>query len=115
MEFVLLDSNSKKTRFVRQAVIELGLLNVAVVHERIEQFHSPPGFDTILCRAFASLSQIITQTARLLANNGIILAQKGQLPDEELRQLNQIGLRIFPAKIPGVDAERHLLEITVID
>jgi len=112
-EFVLLDGSAKKTRFVRQAAIELGLRNVRVVHERIERFSSTQGFDTILSRAFASLSQIVTQTARLLAPGGAILAQKGKLPDDEIRQLGSVGVKIFPVKIPGVDAERHLIEITV--
>lgn len=114
-EFILLDSNSKKTRFVQQAIIELGLRNVSVVHERIERFHSLQGFNTILCRAYASLAQIIADTKRLLAKNGVILAQKGQRPDEELRQLNHVDYRVFPVQIPGVDAERHLIEITVLD
>jgi len=112
-EFVLLDGSGKKTRFVRQAAIELGLGNVRVVHERIEKFDSPSGFDTILCRAFSSLSQIVALTARLLTPGGIILAQKGRLPEDEIRRLNHVGVKIFPAKIPGVDAERHLIEITV--
>jgi 16S rRNA (guanine527-N7)-methyltransferase len=112
-EFVLLDSSAKKTRFVQQAAIELGLQNVRVVQERIEKFRSQQGFDTILCRAFASLSQIVALSARLLAPNGVILAQKGRFPDDELQQLENVGVKIFPAKIPGVDAERHLIEITV--
>lgn len=111
--FVLLDGSAKKTRFVRQAAIELGLGNVCVVHERIEKFDAPSGFDTILCRAFSSLSRIVALTARLLTPGGIILAQKGRLPEDEIRQLEQVGVRIFPAEIPGVDAERHLIEITV--
>ena len=32
-EFTLIDSNSKKTRFVQQAVLELKLKNVKVVHQ----------------------------------------------------------------------------------
>jgi 16S rRNA (guanine527-N7)-methyltransferase len=112
-EFMLLDGSVKKTRFVQQAAIELGLGNVRVVHERVEKFESSSGFDTILCRAFASLSQIVALTARLLTPGGIILAQKGRLPEDEMRQLDHVRVKIFPAKIPGVDAERHLIEITV--
>lgn len=112
-KFVLLDSNAKKTRFVQQAVIELGLRNVSVVHERIERFRPPQGFDVILSRAFASLADIVAQTGRLLEPGGIILAQKGRLSDAEMGQVDRAGIKIFPAHIPGVDAERHFIEITV--
>ncbi|TXK94350.1 16S rRNA (guanine(527)-N(7))-methyltransferase RsmG, partial [Methylococcaceae bacterium CS4] len=37
VQFTLLDSNSKKTRFVQQAILELQLQNVEVVHSRVEQ------------------------------------------------------------------------------
>jgi 16S rRNA (guanine527-N7)-methyltransferase len=80
--FTLLDSNAKKTRFVRQAAIELGLANVQVEHARIEQFRPAQGFDTILTRAFASLPVIVAETARLLNPGGLILAQKGKLPSK---------------------------------
>ena len=39
LEFTLLDSNAKKTRFATQALHELGLKNVVVQQERVEKFH----------------------------------------------------------------------------
>ncbi|MCH8507138.1 MAG: 16S rRNA (guanine(527)-N(7))-methyltransferase RsmG, partial [Ectothiorhodospiraceae bacterium] len=38
LQVVVLDSNSKKTRFMTQAALELGLGNVTVVHSRIETY-----------------------------------------------------------------------------
>ena len=35
--FILLDSNGKKTRFMMQARIELGLQNVTIVESRVEK------------------------------------------------------------------------------
>jgi len=113
-EFVLLDSNAKKTRFVQQAAIELGLRNVSIVHQRIEEFFPERVFDTVLARAFASLTQIVAQTARLLSRGGVILAQKGQLPEKEMWHLENVGVKVFPSKIPGLDVNRHLIEITVL-
>jgi len=113
-EFVLLDSNAKKTRFVQQAAIELGLRNVSIVHQRIEEFFPGRGFDTVLARAFASLCQIVAQTARLLSRDGVILAPKGQLPATEIRRLENVDVKVFPSKIPGLDVNRHLIEITLL-
>jgi len=112
-EFTLLDSNAKKTRFVRQAAIELGLRNVRVEHARIEQFKPSHGFDIILARAYAGLTDIVGQTARLLNPLGMILAQKGKLPEGEIQQLEGADVATYPLTIPGVDAERHLIAITI--
>ena len=52
--FWLLDSNGKKVRFVRQAVLELGLSNVEPVQSRIESYRPGRKFSTIVVRAVAS-------------------------------------------------------------
>lgn len=109
--FTLLDSNAKKTRFVRQAAIELGLANVQVEHARIEHYRPPQGFDLILARAFASLADIVGETARLLKPGGTILAQKGKLPEEEINALENVTIETFPLAVPGIDAQRHLIAI----
>src|SRR5690606_12332902 len=54
--FVLLDSNGKKTRFVTQAIIELGLTNVTAENRRIESYQSGFQVDIVISRAFASLA-----------------------------------------------------------
>ena len=109
--FTLLDSNAKKTRFVQQAAIELGLANVQVEHTRIEQYRPAQGFDTVLIRAFARLPLIVAETARLLNPGGVILAQKGKLPQEEITALEQVTVESFALTVPGIDAERHLIAI----
>lgn len=108
-KFTLLDSNAKKTRFVQQAAIELGLDNVRVHHGRIEAFLPPHGYDCILVRAFAGLPAIVGETARLLNPGGVILAQKGKKPDREIGELENVDARVFPLTIPGIEAERHLI------
>ena len=113
-EFVLLDSNSKKTRFVTQAGIELGLRHVAVQHARVEQFRPAVRFDTVLCRAFASLDEILAMTRRLLSSDGVLLAMKGKLQAEELSDLEPgVQAQIHALEVPGLDAERHVAAITV--
>jgi len=63
---VLLDSNGKKTRFVFQAKVQLGLANVEVRNLRIENFTEDYPIDTIVTRAFSSLADLVTLTEHLL-------------------------------------------------
>ncbi len=112
VEFVLLDSNAKKTRFVQQVILELKLKNVSVSHSRVEQYQTEQGFDTVTTRAFASLPDIVKMTAHLLSPNGVLLAMKGQVPEAELAAINT-NTTLIPIKVPDVDAERCLVRIAV--
>ena len=112
--FTLLDSNGKKARFMRQAVIDLGLSNVEVVHERVENYHPPEGFDTVISRAFASIADFVTLAGPLCRPGGRLLAMKGRYPEDELASLPP-GFRVAATHrlvVPDLDAERHLVEIT---
>ena len=86
-QFTLLDTNGKKTRFMQQAVIELGLSNVKVLQTRVETHKFNNLFDTIISRAFASVLKFVNTSSRHLAKNGQILAMKGQYPEDELSRL----------------------------
>jgi len=110
--FVLLDSSAKKMRFVRQAAITLGLRNVETVAARVEAYRPPAGFDVVLTRAFASLAIIRELTGRLLNPGGRILALKGRLPREEIEELDAGDFKVYRLAIPGLAAERHLLEMS---
>jgi len=112
--FTLLDCNAKKTRFVQQAVIELGLNNVSVVQARVEQFTArTDGYDTILTRAFASLQEIVEKTRHLLCPDACILAQKGRASDEEIKALTGVSAQIIALAVAGLSAERHLIKIRI--
>ncbi|MBL4835231.1 MAG: 16S rRNA (guanine(527)-N(7))-methyltransferase RsmG, partial [Pseudomonas sp.] len=43
-QFLLLDSNGKKTRFLTQVKLELGLTNLKVFQGRVEAFQTETGF-----------------------------------------------------------------------
>ena len=112
IEFVLLDSNAKKTRFVQQAIIDLKLGNVSVCHNRVEQYHPERGFDTAITRAFAGLSDIVQLTAHLLNKDGVLLAMKGQAPD--VLELESAITTLIPVNVPGITAERCLVRIQLL-
>lgn len=111
IEFQLLDSNAKKTRFVQQAILELKLPNVKVTHSRVEDFEPEQPFDTVLTRAFASLPEIIELTQHLISGNGTLLCMKGQTPEEELAAVNAQAT-LISINVPHIEAERCLVKIT---
>jgi 16S rRNA (guanine527-N7)-methyltransferase len=113
LRFTLLDSNGKKTRFVTQAVAELKLGNVEVVQARSEAWEPPVPFAQVLSRAFASLQDFARLAGGLAAPGGRLLAMKGSNPADELAALPG-GFRLLavhPLAVPGLDAERCLVEL----
>lgn len=112
IEFMLLDSNAKKTRFVQQAIVELKLKNAAVCHQRVENYHPENRFDTAITRAFAGLADMVELTAHLLGDDGVLLAMKGQTP--EILKLESARATLIPVNVPGLAAERCLVRIQLI-
>lgn len=115
LQVVLLDANHKKTTFLRQAVIELGLANVEVVTDRVEAYQPAERFDCITSRAFSELAEFVRLTRHLLAPGGAYLAMKGVYPYEEIALLPSDfrAEEVLPLKVPGLDAERHLVRMVV--
>ena len=111
-EFVLIDSNSKKTRFLTQVKVALGLQNLTVVHDRVEAI-PPGGGDQVLCRAFKPLDALVPAIKHLLNEDGAILAMIGKSPAPDvMRQLDkQARTRLWPLSVPGLDEHRCLIEI----
>ncbi len=112
--FTLLDSNSKKTGFVQQAAIELGLHNVEVCCERVEQWQTAEKFDGIVSRAFAEASDFVLLTRHLLADGGHWAAMKG-IPEQELARLPEgvVVEKVIILQIPKLDAARSLVVLGV--
>ena len=110
VQFTLLDSNAKKTRFVQQVVLELKLSNVEVVHSRAESLGRAGEYDAVLSRAFARLDDIMNLTEYLLRPEGVLIAMKGQVPEAELKKINRI-FTVNSIELPDVEAERCVLRI----
>lgn len=117
IEFTLLDSNGKKTRFLQQVKAELSLPNVTVVHARVEEFLPEMAFPQIVSRAFSALDLFVNLASPKLADNGELLAMKGQLPAEEVIELQEkvegIQLDVIPLAVPMLAEARHLILITL--
>ena len=109
--FVLLDSNGKKIRFVRQATMDLGLANVEVIQARMESYRPGEKFATIITRAVADQETLRRVVKPLLASPGRLLLMKGRRPDEALATPTANNVVIHRLEVPFLDAERHLIEI----
>ena len=114
LRVTLVESNGKKARFLREAVRTLGLDNARVLESRAEAVDEPAAFDLVTARALDRLAGIVAVGGHLLKPGGRLLAMKGQRPDEEIAELPP-GWRasaIHPLVVPGLAAERHLVEVT---
>lgn len=118
-EFVLIDSNGKKARFMTQAKIELGLSNVEVVHARVDEYgveeiQPLKPFDAIISRAFASISDMLAYVDHLVTNETAVLAMKADSENEisqmpaEYKSAYTIE-QIHELEVPGLSAKRQLI------
>lgn len=105
----VLDSNSKKTRFITQFIAAHGVSNVRVVTSRCEQHTGQ--YAQICSRAFASLQDMVAGTEHLLAPGGHWLAMKGHIPHDEIAALPRtIRLENTPTlRVPFAAEARHLV------
>lgn len=109
-QFTLLDSNSKKTSFVQQAIIEMDMQNVSVYCDRIEDWHAEAKFDGIISRAFTELGDFLRLTQHLVAEQGRWAAMKGA-PQREMASVPEDCRieRVIPLQVPGLRAARSLV------
>ena len=108
----LLDANTKKTAFLQQAVIELGLKNVRVISGRVEAAADCRA-DVITSRAFAELADFVNWTEHLLKDGGYWAAMKGVYPQEEIDKLPESVAveKVEALYVPQLNAERHIVII----
>jgi len=111
--FMLIDGTQKKIRFVDEAITALDIRNAKAVAARAESYQGERNFDVVLARAVGSLADLISETSRLLAPHGRLLAMKGRVPDEELREVPRgWSAEVKKLVVPGLDAERHLVTLS---
>ncbi len=91
-QFILLDSNGKKTRFLFQVKLALQLANVSVENCRLEHYQTPQQIDIVTCRAFASLAEVMIKAQSFFLRGARLLAMKGRFPDAEIAELDALAI-----------------------
>ncbi len=113
VQLTLLDSNGKKTRFLSQAVFDLGLSNVSVVQARVEQHKPAQAYDRIISRAYAAVAKGLNETAHLGEKDSIWCFMKGAAAEQELRETPKpftlhACSELF---VPECNGQRYLVEL----
>lgn len=111
--FALVESTGKKAKFLRHVVTRLELPNVEVVPLRAESYRPPRPFDSVIARALGPLAKFVRVAGHLAVRGGRLLAMKGKIPEAEIRALppGWKVLAVRPIRVPGLDAERCLVEL----
>jgi 16S rRNA (guanine527-N7)-methyltransferase len=118
LQVTVMDSSHKKASFMRQVKVELNIPNLEVVCSRVEDYQPEQLFDIVISRAFSDLNQFVMLTKHLCKADGQWLAMKGVHPCDELAQLDTVSAQAIPAKVvplkvPGLQAQRHLVFLKV--
>ncbi len=112
-QFTLLDSNSKKTSFVNQAIIELGVKNIEVRCTRVEMWQTTDKFDGVISRAFSELGEFVQKTRHLIKEKGSWVAMKGQADNASIGLPADCKIEnVIPLIVPGLNAKRSLVIAT---
>jgi 16S rRNA (guanine527-N7)-methyltransferase len=112
-DFTLIDGTQKKIRFVSESITALDIRNAHAHAARAENFAAQGDFDAVIVRAVGTLAEVVHNAGRLVGPHGRLLAMKGRAPDEEVRALPRgWSAEVTRLRVPGLDAERHLVSIS---
>lgn len=114
-QWVLLDGNGKKTRFLNQIKQQLKLNNVEVVHSRAEEFKTQQTFDGICTRAFDKIPDSLVLCQHLFKSPSRFYAMKGKLLAADTKGLPLWAKveSIEKIKVPNLNEERHLITVCI--
>ncbi len=122
LRLTLLEATGKKTAFLDHIVQVLNLTGVTVLTARAEEAGRRPDqrerYDAAVARAVAPLPVLAEYTLPLVKVGGRVIVQKGQHPAAEIKAAaNALGIlggkvsQTLTVRVPGLDAERHVVVI----
>ena len=124
IEFTLMDSIGKKTKFLELVKENLRLDNVNVVTSRAEDYITDENretYDLGLCRGVSKLSTILEYIIHFLKVNGEFLSQKMEGTGEETEAENALNIlqskivEIYNLQLPFSKDPRVVIRIEKID
>ncbi len=117
-EMQLVESQSKKCRFLRRAIAAAGVDNVRVAGRRAEEWSEGLGaHDAVIARALAPAPVVLEYAAPLLERGGVLVDWRGRRNAEEEADAacaaEQLGLRLLEIRHtePYAGARDHHLHV----
>ena len=121
LKVMLIDGTRKKVNFLKHALRILKLESIEAHQIRAENLHEDPAyanlFDVIISRALSPLKLFVKMALPVLAQQGIIMAMKGEVNPEELNAVDLDGLEdryhleVKNYRLHSIEAPRSLVII----
>lgn len=125
IHFTLMDSVSKKTKFLEMVVETLNINNVEVVNMRAEDYIKLEGkretFDLGLCRGVSKFNVILEYMIPFLKVDSLFLAQKMDYQEEleyskdAFSILNSKIEKVYELKLPFCSDDRYIFQIRKLE
>ena len=119
LSVLLIDSVRKKVNFLKHVVRTLHLSNIDVFQIRAENLVKNPtcanSFDVVISRALSDLAPFVRTALPLLAEQGKIIAMKGEVDQTELGAVRAVApengydLEVEKYRLPSIDSLRSLV------
>ncbi|GBC60735.1 16S rRNA (guanine(527)-N(7))-methyltransferase R smG [Desulfonema ishimotonii] len=118
LSLTLIDAVRKKASFLKFVIRALRLEGIEAHHMRAEEMAGRPefenGFDVVVCRALSALDDFARLALPLLRTDGLMIALKGNITDEEIeaaRRSGPEGLHVEVSRyvLPVLNAERGII------
>ena len=91
----LLEASRKRTSFMKDAIGQLALKNISVIHDRVEALiergQEHQSFDAVISRATFKLPQLIKIACHFINPGGRLVAMKGLIPEPEWVEAVQVS------------------------
>jgi len=98
LNIVMVESMRKKVLFLKKMIELLGLKEIAVLQERVEDLQSLPefkeGFDFVTAKAFGKLKETVLISYPFLKEGGVLVAFKGSSYRREILELLEIPQKL---------------------
>lgn len=107
LSLTLVEPLLRRTIFLEEVAVDLGLDNVAVVRGRADALHGRRTFDVVTSRAVAPLGRLLGWSMPLVAPDGAMVAMKGGSAAEEIEAarpvLRELGCAEPEIRLVGAD------------
>lgn len=120
VEFALIEPMERRTDWLSEQVVDLGLSNVQVVRSRVQDAPFMEKCDVVTARAVSALKTLIPMTAPLVKPGGSLLLMKGASVDREIEDAKKqirthrlVDLRVIYSGEGILEEPTRLVQATV--